>query len=439
MDPDKGFVLRTDASDYAVGAVLEQIRDDGSHVPVAFWSRIPAEGQHRTWTAREKETYAIVCSLRNWSGHIGLQPVVVCTDHQSLQSWHKEHVNTSSGPAARRARWHETFAKFDLSVVYVPGKDNTVADCLSRWAYPAGKAWMDISSHGDAEETEEAKRIIEMEKAMEREGVKCFVVMANCTDLAKFRGARVQAIREETLEQWMVAPVELVRLVLTEDWSDDYAASDHWSKYWNAVSAPSDDEWPGGLTEDGDKLFLKDKLLVPENPMEELIDHWHNAQLMHPGRDKMQQDLEWRFKFPPGYYALLDKYCSDCAVCWATKSPNHSTAGNAVYTAIPEAPMRSVAMDVFAMPEVTVEGETYDCVILAVDRHSGYIVAVPGKKSKKKDGKDKHGVGLQAKTVANAMIRHWLTIFDVPAVICSDRGSQFVGTWFKTMCKQMGI
>ena len=103
MDPDNRFVLRTDASDYGVGAVLEQIRDDGSHVPVAFWSRILAEGQRRTWTAREKETYAIVCALRKWSGHIGLQPVVVCTHHQSLQSWHKEHVDTPSGPAAMRA------------------------------------------------------------------------------------------------------------------------------------------------------------------------------------------------------------------------------------------------------------------------------------------------------------------------------------------------
>ena len=57
------------------------------------------------------------------------------------------------------------------------------------------------------------------------------------------------------------------------------------------------------------------------------------------------------------------------------------------------------------------------------------------KKIPKKNSKN---VGKQAKTVANAMIRHWLTIFDVPAVICSDRGSQFVGTWFKTMCKHMG-
>ena len=45
VDPNKGFVLRTDASDYAVGAVLKQVRDDGSHVPVAFWSGILAEGQ----------------------------------------------------------------------------------------------------------------------------------------------------------------------------------------------------------------------------------------------------------------------------------------------------------------------------------------------------------------------------------------------------------
>ena len=185
VDQDKGFVLHTDASDYSLGAVLKQVRCDGTHVPVAFWSRVLAEGQRPMWTAREKETYAIVRALWKLSGHIGFQPVVVCTDHQSLQSWHKEHVDTPSSPAAKRAQWHETFAKLDLSVVYVPGKEDTVADCLSRQAYPARKAWMDISSHGEAEETEEAEQIIELDKAMEKGDMTSFVVMASKAGLSQ--------------------------------------------------------------------------------------------------------------------------------------------------------------------------------------------------------------------------------------------------------------
>ena len=191
VDPDRGFVLLTDASDYAVGALLEQVLDDGRHVPVAFWSRVLAEGQRRTWRPQEKEAYAIVMALRKWAGYIALHPVTVCTDHQSLQSWLKEHVDTPSGPASRRARWHETLAKFDLRVVYVPGKDNTVADCLSRSAYATSKGMTDVSAHGDEAETAEAKRIIEMERLMEEEGVKCFVVMAVDASLGARMGRAV--------------------------------------------------------------------------------------------------------------------------------------------------------------------------------------------------------------------------------------------------------
>ena len=44
LNYDKGFVLKTDAYDCAVGAVLEQVQEDGSHVQVAFWSRVLAAG-----------------------------------------------------------------------------------------------------------------------------------------------------------------------------------------------------------------------------------------------------------------------------------------------------------------------------------------------------------------------------------------------------------
>ena len=223
MDPDRGFVLHTDASDYAVGAVLEQVLDNGRHVPVAFWSGVLAEGQRLTWTPREKEAYAIVMALRKWAGYIALHPVNVCTDHQSLQSWHKEHLDTPSGPASRWARWHETLAKFDLTVVYVPGKDNTVADCLSRWAYPTSKGLTDVSAHGDEAETAEAKRIIEMERLMEKEGVKRFLVMAADAPIGKRIGRAVRVLAPERAESDKHL---FPKSCLQDNWTNDYAKSE---------------------------------------------------------------------------------------------------------------------------------------------------------------------------------------------------------------------
>ena len=166
LQVDKPFVLRTDASGYAIGAVLEQEKD-GQLVPVAFCSRKLA-GAQRNWAPREQETYAIVMALRKWAGYIGYKPVVILTDHRALEHWVTEHVDTPSGPAGRRARWHETLSKFDIVVKYVPGKDHIVPDVLSRYAYPANKALADVSRHGNLEATLEARKIIEEEETRRR-------------------------------------------------------------------------------------------------------------------------------------------------------------------------------------------------------------------------------------------------------------------------------
>ena len=67
---------------------------------MAFWSPVLVEGQRRTWMRREEEAYAIVLALRKCAGYIALHPVTVCTDHQSLQSCHRKHVDTPWGPAS---------------------------------------------------------------------------------------------------------------------------------------------------------------------------------------------------------------------------------------------------------------------------------------------------------------------------------------------------
>ena len=133
---DRPFYIRTDASRYAIGAVLEQVDEaTGDHYPLAFWSRKLAPRQMQ-WSPREQETYAIICALKKYQSWVGTNRVEVLTDHRSLEYWATEHIDTVASPAGRRARWHEFLSLFDLHVSYLPGKHNTVADCSEPMGLP---------------------------------------------------------------------------------------------------------------------------------------------------------------------------------------------------------------------------------------------------------------------------------------------------------------
>ena len=58
---------------------------------------------------KEKETYDFIVALTKWASWIGVQPVMVLTDHKTLEAWTHETLDTPSGPAGRRGRWHEMF------------------------------------------------------------------------------------------------------------------------------------------------------------------------------------------------------------------------------------------------------------------------------------------------------------------------------------------
>ena len=69
------------------------------------------------------------------------------------------------------------------------------------------------------------------------------------------------------------------------------------------------------------------------------------------------------------------------------------------------------------MPEVHIGREVFPCVSLCVDRHSGYIVAVPARKR-----------GLTAKEVAVMMVCHWLTVFSVLTLALHQQLQLWSGT-----------
>lgn len=147
-DPAKPYVLRTDASDYAVGATLEQENSEGQLRPVAFFSR-KLQANQRNWSTREKETYGLIAALHKYRSWIGTKVYVkALTDHQALVSWFREDLGTVSGPVGRRGRWHEFLSQFDIEVIYTKGKEHIAPDAMSRWAYPACLHAGDVTLHG---------------------------------------------------------------------------------------------------------------------------------------------------------------------------------------------------------------------------------------------------------------------------------------------------
>ena len=182
---DQPFYIRTDASRYEIGAVLEQV-DEATvdHYPLAFWSRKLAPRKMQ-WSPREQET----CALKKYQSWVGTNRVKVLTDHQSLEYWPTEHIDSVSGPAGRWARWHEFRSLFDLHVSYFRGKHNTAADALSRWAYPASEGLQSTNIHG----TEQDGHVViewdqEEKKHIRRECIQCSVKRhaLPCHDITAF-------------------------------------------------------------------------------------------------------------------------------------------------------------------------------------------------------------------------------------------------------------
>ena len=64
-DKEKPFILETDASQYAIGAVLKQLDENGNERPVGYLSQSLSPAQ-RNYQIYDRELLAIVTALEEW-------------------------------------------------------------------------------------------------------------------------------------------------------------------------------------------------------------------------------------------------------------------------------------------------------------------------------------------------------------------------------------
>ncbi|KAF1328944.1 Pol protein, partial [Globisporangium splendens] len=126
-DHTKAFSVVCDASDFAIGCALMQKDDDGHERVVSYQSRL-LKAAEKNYPVHDKELLAIKYALLKFRVHLlGATLFVVYTDHASLRT-----AINSPHLSQRMARWLAFFSEFNFRVEYKPGKENVLADALSR-------------------------------------------------------------------------------------------------------------------------------------------------------------------------------------------------------------------------------------------------------------------------------------------------------------------
>ncbi|GBG68110.1 hypothetical protein CBR_g2661 [Chara braunii] len=124
-DPDKAFIVTTDASQYGIGVVLAQ--QEGPKLrPVEYMSK-KMPSQKLAKSTYEKELYAVYKALTHWRHYLLGRFFILRTDHQTLRWMRTQPVLSDA-----LKRWIEVIEQYDFDPQYLKGEYNKVADALSR-------------------------------------------------------------------------------------------------------------------------------------------------------------------------------------------------------------------------------------------------------------------------------------------------------------------
>ena len=125
-DPNREYLLETDALRLGLGAMLSQRQSDGKYHPVAFGSRV-LYGAEVNYHSTQLEFLSMKWSIEHFQMYLLGCRFKIHTDNNPLT-----YFFTSPNMDAMKQRWINELAKYDFSLDYQKGKNNTVAKALSR-------------------------------------------------------------------------------------------------------------------------------------------------------------------------------------------------------------------------------------------------------------------------------------------------------------------
>jgi transposase InsO family protein len=379
-------LVMSDASSAGLGAVLMQADSAGRLHPVAYHSRklSPAE---RNYPTREQELLAIVDALKSWRHYLLGIPFKVETDHASLR-----YLQTQPHLSGRLVRWSEYLQEYDFTVAHIPGKDNHVADALSRRADFVASLRPDLAADLAAEQPFPTLAAMSAVHSDLRAAV--LAAQQSCPTSAALR------LKLRVAAPTPAAPIHL-----------GYKLSPEGGLLWVARGVP--------------------RLLVPAEPASlrrDLLRAAHDSACgAHLGVDKTYGRLAASWYWPR-MFEDTRLFVTSCHACLGNKSSNRAPAGLARPLPPPTRPWAHLGLDISGPHPTSADGSRWLVVFVCHFSKQVHLVALPGSDSEP----------LSAERIADAFFSKVVKYHGLPDVIVSDRGPQWLSTFWSAVFARCG-
>lgn len=406
--PADEFVLDTDASADAVGAVLSQVQD-GSEKVIAYFSRKLNKAE-RNYCVTRQELLALVTALKQFRQYVYGRKTKVRTDHASLK-WLLHFRN----PEGQLARWIEQIAEYDINIEHRPGRNHANADGLSRMRCKQCGRQEEEQREGNTGSLMYMTANPTQENAdYNIRGVVSQPSMAN----ADIRGGQ-QA--DDTLK-WLIEAKE--NNEERPDWDEVAPKSVAVKRYWAQWSQL---ELLDGVLcrrwETDDGRSVRRQIVMPTQLRQDAMREVHDGPLgAHLGLRKTLAKLKLRFYWC-GITADVRSYLRKCSLCARRKSPPRHRRAPLQQRKV-GGPMERIALDLMGPLPKTESGNQW--ILVVGDYHTKWVeaYALPD---------------ARAETVAGKLVDEFICRFGVPLEMHSDQGSNFESNLFKEMCHLLGI
>lgn len=435
FDPDQPIILETDASDFAMGAVLSQPAEDNQKHPVAFWSA-KFSGSARGYGTPDHEMMAIVEAFKHWRHYLegSRYSITVFSDHNNLQGFMKQ--NYLNG---RQARWCMYLAGFDFTIKHQPGKRNPAdgpsrrpdyhdedSSSHMRWL-PTIQNKMDNSARKcrrDAVDTgSEPPLVLEPPIPVRSEDPEDAALVENGLPQPTVmrRDAEITARLEGTFVSDPSQPLTEVVKNLQQD--DSFTQNIKERLKNQRRSARDIVTWHLGLA---GELLYQEKLFVPEEEAikQELLQRYHDDPLAgHFGSAKTLELLQRKYYWPR-MATDVREYCKTCHVCQTEKPRRHRVYGSLESLPIPHRPWSEITMDfIVGFPTVIgPNGLERNAILVVVDRYTkmSRFFAV--------------NTTMKSQELAELLHREIELKYGIPNGCVSDRGSVFTSQFWSDLC-----